>query len=47
MSYNRAMLIMMLPDGKLFRTFPCVLVPKKRRPAKPIARHMNREIAVE
>ena len=41
------MLIMILSEGKLFNTFPWVLVPKARKPVIPITRHMTREIPVE
>lgn len=45
--YNRAMLTMILFDGKLLSTFPCVFEPKDRNPAIPIARHMISDTPVE
>lgn len=41
------MLIMMLSVGKLFRTFPCVLAPNVKKPARAIAKQATIDIEVE
>lgn len=41
------MLTTMLLEGKLLRTLPCVIEPKKRNPATPIARHISKDTVVE
>lgn len=45
--YNLAMLTMILPLGKLFNTFPAVLSPNVRNPAKAMRRHATIDIPVE
>jgi hypothetical protein len=46
-SYSRAILTIILSEGKLLSTLPWVLDPKKRKPEIPIAKHITRETAVE
>lgn len=46
-AYKRAMLTIKLSEGKLLRTFPSVLSPKARNPAKAISRHAIMETKVE
>ena len=41
------MLTIMLSLGKLFSTFPKVLSPKVKNPARAMVRHATIEIAVE
>jgi hypothetical protein len=43
---NRAMLTIMLSDGKLLRTFPCVREPKVRKPARAMRRQATMEMLV-
>jgi hypothetical protein len=41
------MLIIVLLDGKLFRTLPRVFEPKERKPASAIAKHINMDTPAE
>jgi len=43
---KRAILTMVLSGGKLFRTFPSVLDPKVRKPARAIRRQATMEMLV-
>lgn len=46
-TYSRAMLTMIMSDGKLFSTFPCVSEPNVRYPDSAMTRHATIETPVE
>lgn len=46
-AYRRATLTIRLSGGKLLRTFPFVLSPKVRKPARAMARQAIMEMRVE
>ena len=46
-THSRAMFTIMLSGGKLFSTFPSVLLPKVRNPAKAIVKQATIEIKVD